>query len=321
MHIRRLTRINVRRLASAIVGAVVAVIVVPGALLGHVFSAAAATNRASHPQTLFVDALFTQSRSGGPEANHVGHQQIVSGVLRNAAGREVGRFAFTCTWIRSLPAGDAVEHCSGHGQTADGRLDFMGQTLAGDSTHMFAATGGTGRYRGARGTLVERGIGDTEALIDATLTARHGSTLTVATIPRPSANLAFLARADRLCTYASAQLAALPPFPYPSFDPLHPDPALLPNVGEYFTGPGDPRPTFRGLINALAALGMPPASPTAWTRVLDARRGALEVIAEQDSAALAANVRAFVQSVHDSSDAFRRIAISATVFGATECIL
>jgi hypothetical protein len=41
----------------------------------------------------------------------------------------------------------------------------------------------------------------------------------------------------------------------------------------------------------------------------------------QDNAALAANAPAFVKSVHDSDRAFRRIAITASVFGATGCVL
>ena len=145
--------------------------------------------------------------------------------------------------------------------------------------------------------------------------------LTVGTILRAAANQGFLHRANRLCTRASVQLAALPPFPYPGFDPLHPDPSLLPRIGAFFSGPGDPRPTFRALIRALAALGSPPASPSEWKRVLDARRAGISVMTEQDNAALTANVRAFVNSVHDNDRAFRRIAITSSVFGATGCVL
>jgi hypothetical protein len=55
--------------------------------------------------------------------------------------------------------------------------------------------------------------------------------------------------------------------------------------------------------------------------VLHARTAALAVIQEQDNAALAADVAAFVRSVHDTTNALREIAISATVFGATQCVL
>ena len=55
--------------------------------------------------------------------------------------------------------------------------------------------------------------------------------------------------------------------------------------------------------------------------MLHARGAELAVINEQDRAALAGDAPAFVQSVRDSISAFRRIAITATVFGMTRCVL
>jgi len=40
----------------------------------------------------------------------------------------------------------------------------------------------------------------------------------------------------------------------------------------------------------------------------------------QDRAALAGDVRSFVNSVHASAANFRAIAITATVFGVTRCV-
>jgi hypothetical protein len=82
-----------------------ALAVAAAALVGHASSASAAGAR--YPRTAFFDAIFTSVGSAGPDGDHVGHQQIVSGVLRNAAGRRVGRPAFTFTWMWVLSSGHA----------------------------------------------------------------------------------------------------------------------------------------------------------------------------------------------------------------------
>ena len=275
----------------------------------------------ARPRTVLFDATFTAQRTAGPDANHVGHRQIASGVLRNRIGRTVGRFAFTCTWTRILAGGDALERCSGFGRTADGRLEVAGPSRESEAVHSWKLTGESGAYRGAHGTALVRDIGDRESLITATVTPRPGTVLRVAVVVRPAANASLIAHADQICTRASRQLAALPPFPFSNFDPLHPDPGLLPQVGAFFTGPGDPRPIFQTLNARLRALGQPPAADGWWARMLHARGAELAVINEQDRAALAGDAPAFVHSVRDSISAFRQIAITATVFGTTRCVL
>jgi hypothetical protein len=291
------------------------------AALVSIAPASAAPARLARPRTVVFDATFTAQRTAGPDANHVGHRQIASGTLRNSTGRAVGRFSFTCIWTRILAGGDALERCSGSGSTADGRLDVAGPARESEAVHHWELTGEGGAYRGAHGTLLVRDIGDRESLITATVTPRAGTVLRVAIVARPAANASLIAHADHICTRASQQLAALPPFPFTDFDPLHPDSALLPQVGAFFTGPGDPRPIFQALITRLLALGRPPAGRGWWARMLDARGAELAVINEQDRAALAGDAPAFVQSVRHSISAFRRIAITAAVFGTTRCVL
>lgn len=283
--------------------------------------AASAAQPAPRGQTLFFDAIYTRARTAGPDANHVGHEQIASGVLRDAGGRNVGRFAFTCTWTRILAVGDALERCAGTGTTADDQVTVAGPARESDMTHTWRITNGTGAYHGARGTLLVRDLGPAETVITATVTPRRGVALRAGAIDRPAADTTFLAHANHICAQASRQLTALPPFPYPNFDPLRPDPALLPQVGAFFAGPGDPRPIFRTLYTQLRALGAPPANRSAWGRTLRARAAALTVINEQDAAALAANTPAFVNTVHASDRAYRQVAITATVFGAIRCVL
>jgi hypothetical protein len=283
--------------------------------------ASTAAARGARPLALLLDATFTAQRVGGPDASRVGHRQLASGVLRDRDGRPVGQFAFTCTWARILAGGDALERCSGFGRTADGRLAVSGPAREREAVHSWRLTGESGAYRGARGTALVRDIGDRESLVTATVTPRAGTVLRVAVVARPAANASLIADADRICTRASRRLAALPPFPFPDFDPLHPDPGLLPRVGAFFTGPGDLRPIFDNLDARLRALGRPPAGRGWWARVLHARGAELMVINAQDRAALAGDAPAFVHSVADSVTAFRQIAITATGFGTTRCVL
>jgi hypothetical protein len=200
-------------------------------------------------------------------------------------------------------------------------MDAAGPSESDSLTQAWRITGGTGAYRAASGSIFVRDLREREALITATVRTHGHVVLRAGRENRPRADDAFTAGANRLCRSAAAKLATLPPFPLPNFDPLHPDPASLPAVGAFFTGPGDPRPVLSALDSQLEGLGHPVAGRAGWRSVLAAREGELTVIAEQDRAALAGNLPAFVRSVHASAANFRQVAITATVFGVTDCVL
>lgn len=280
----------------------------------------AAAAPAPHVQTLFFDAVFTHAQTAGPGVTHVGHRQIVTGVLRDASDRRAGTFAFTCTWTK-VERGRASESCVASALTADGRLDAAGPSQSNSFTHKWRLEGGTGLYRDASGTVSVRDLGEREALLSVAVITPDYVDLHAGKLVRPSANDGFIAEANSLCRRAAAQLATLPPFPFATFDPLHPDPSVLPEVGAFFTGPGDPRPILAALNSGLRGLGEPARNGTVWRALLGARDQELRVIDEQNRAALAADVPMFVRSVHDSVANFRQIAITATAFGATRCIL
>jgi hypothetical protein len=166
-----------------------------------------------------------------------------------------------------------------------------------------------------------RDLATNDTLVDVTITPRHGVTLRAGAIPTPAANKAFRNTADTRCRDTSKTLAALPPFPFTDFDPLHPDPAVLPDVGRFFTGPHDPRPAYEQLREELIALGRPAAQRPTWARLVAAHAATLAIIQRQDDAALAADVAGFVKTVSDSSKNFRDIAVNATVFGVTDCVV
>ena len=282
-------------------------------------TAAAVATPGEHLQALFFDAIFTRAHTTGPGPAHVGHREMATGILHDATGRPVGSFSFTCTWTKVTPTG-ASERCRASALTSDGRLDAAGSSESSSETQAWRFTGGTGRYRDASGIVRVRDLGDREALLSAAVTTA-GGTLHAGEVSRPTANQRFIARAEDLCRRAGIALAALPPFPFANFDPLAPDPSKLPDVGAFFTGPGDPRPILRELDTTLHELGQPPRDSGAWRLVTRARDQELAIIDEQDRAALAGNVPVFLRSVHRSAANFRQIAISATVFGSTRCIV
>lgn len=289
------------------------------ATLGAALSPAPAAARARGARTLLFDAVVTHASSAGPGVAHVGHRQIASGLLRDAGGRPIGRFSFTCTWTR-VTSGGALENCVAIARTRDGRLDASGPARSSATTQHWTANGGTGGYRAARGSLLVRDLSERESLITATVTPGAGAALHAGTVSRPSANRGFIANADQLCRQAAGRLAALPPFPFHDFDPLHPDPSLLPLLGAFFTGPGDPRAILGALDAGLRELGQPPADRKAWTAALSARGIQLSVIDQQDQAALGGDVPGFVRTVHASSANFRAVAITASAFGVTRCV-
>jgi hypothetical protein len=247
---------------------------------------------ATPPPSLFLDATYTHVRT-------TAQRQVIGGVLRDRAGRPIGRFSATCTRT-------PLERCSAFGRTARGTIRLAGRSRASEIVHTWHVARATGAWRGVRGRASVADVSPKESLIGIGLAA--------------AANRRFIARADRACGRAGAQLAALPPFPFDGFDPLHPDPQLLPRVGAFFTGPGDPRPILRALDQRLRALGRPPAAQATWRRLIAARAHALANIEAQDGAALAADVPAFVATVRESSRTFRRVALAGMLFGAVGCV-
>jgi hypothetical protein len=291
------------------------------AVLPPAATAAGATRRPVRRQALVFDARVTHQTTAGPGPSHVGHTQIAGGVLRDSAGRAVGRFGFTCTWTRVLRGGAALERCHGVGRTSDGRLDVAGASRSDRDRNSWRVVGGDGAYSRARGTISLRDISDSEILLTAQVTPASEVALSAGAVNRPAANAHFVELANGICSRAATKLAGLPPFPFPHFDPLHPDLALLPQVGAFFTRVGDPRPILTTLELQLRSLGRPAAHASEWTDVLRARQGQTKLIATQDTAALAADAPEFVRTVRQSTSAFRKVALTASTFGATRCVL
>jgi hypothetical protein len=137
----------------------------------------------------------------------------------------------------------------------------------------------------------------------------------------PIAKRTFVAQAQRMCVHAKAQIAALPAFPFRNFDPIHPDPKTLVDVGKFFTGPGNEVPIGRSLLRRLQSLGTPPSGRRAWQRVLATFREFIAVIRREASAALRADVDTWVAAVRENRLLPRRLAVATRAFGAPRCAI
>jgi hypothetical protein len=137
--------------------------------------------------------------------------------------------------------------------------------------------------------------------------------------PSPTANASFIASAAAICARAREQLDVVPDFPFQHFDPLHPNSGVLPKVGRFFTGPGNELPILRRLNKQLYELGNPAIDRTGWRNVVGAIREFITVFEQEDEAALAADVPAWVKSVRLNRLAHKRLADATNAFAASGC--
>ena len=124
---------------------------------------------------------------------------------------------------------------------------------------------------------------------------------TTASIPASSASsrldAAFIARANAVCVRAKvATEKAHGRFPYSNFDPLHPDPELLPKVGAFFASSQAIADRVPG---ELQALGDPQKNAATWQRMLVLARQSRAIAHRQVAAAQASNAPAFVATVRE----------------------
>jgi hypothetical protein len=300
-----------------------------GVLMSTTACALSPGSAAARPatQTLVFDAVargsFVDLPPTGPSP---GDTEFSTARLRDAAGRFVGTARDKCVFTRVI-AHDVLERCSGSARTSEGTVTLAGVGHLYSMNPPWRVTGRSGAYKGANGMQVfaadipldpnvplAAGRGFSVAVIKVTSNRR----LHVGMVSRPAANATFIRRANAACNATEATVRRLPQFPFSSFDPFHPDPTLLPQVGRFFDRPARRR-LPRALLQTLKKLGQPPASGRVWQSVLAARNTLLANEAEQIKAALADDAPAFVRTVYQQSRDYNRMVFRSAVFGVQSC--
>jgi hypothetical protein len=289
-------------------------------------SPAGAATRATTLTLVFDVAGRTSFVDQPPAGPSPGDTEFFTGRVRDAAGRFVGTVRTTCVFTKMIP-NDMLERCSASGRTSEGTLSFGGVGHLQSMNPPWPVTGGTGAYKDTHGSLVfEAGIPVDPNLPLATgrlfsvavfkLATNHQ--LHVGVVPRPAANATFISHATAACDATNRQAITLPGFPFSTFDPFHPDPQILPQVGRYFDQPARRR-LPRALLTELEKLGQPPASSHAWRDVLGARQATLATETRQIKAALAGDAPAFVRTVYQQASDYNQLVFTSAVFGVQSC--
>lgn len=278
-------------------------------------------------QTLVFDALgkgsFLDRPPSGPSP---GDTEFFTGSLRDATGRFVGTAHSICVFTKVIP-NDVLERCSASGKTSEGTLAFGGIGHLESMNPPWQVTHGTGAYTGAHGKLVF----DVDIPLDANVPLAAGRLFNIAVfklaanqrlhvgvVARPAANGSFIRRANAACRVTEAKARRLPAFPFSSFDPFHPDPNLLPQVGRFLDQPAR-RGLPRVLLAQLQELGQPPATNGVWRNVLKARQAILTNETNQIKTALADAAPAFVRTIYQQARDYNQLVFTSAIFGVQAC--
>jgi hypothetical protein len=306
-----------------------ALLIMPALMLTAAGIGPSSASAASRPRTLTlvfdatVNNRFLDRAPAGPSP---GDTESATSRLRDATGRFVGTAHDRCVFTKVL-ANDVLERCSGSAKTRDGLVTLAGIGHLDSMNPPWRVIGRSGRYKGLRGEQVFAA----DIPLDPNVPLAAGrlfsvAVITVATkrriragvVPRPGANAHFIRRANAACSAIQTKASRLPGFPFPNFDPFHPDPNLLRQVGRFFDQPAR-RQLPLALLSRLQVLGPPAASRTAWRNVLTARRGLLKNEADQIRAALADDAPAFVRTVSKQSRDYNELVFASAIFGVESC--
>ena len=122
-----------------------------------------------NPSTIETEIIIISPRQGShiftgdsDQTDTAGVENKLSILLRNIAF--VGEDGGTCTVTRIASGGAATLHCLGTNSLPGGQISVQGLTAPGEPFEL-AITGGTGRYRKARGQVIGENTSPTEMSI------------------------------------------------------------------------------------------------------------------------------------------------------------
>ncbi len=114
---------------------------------------------------------------------------------------------------------------------------------------------------------------------------------------RPAIDPAFVAKVNAFCAAEAKQLPTnAHQFPYPQFDPSHPDLRTLPKVGAYLAAD---LPERHKLPTRLNALGEPATGRAQWHQIRSLALQENAIGTRQVTVALASQARAFTATAHE----------------------
>ncbi len=120
------------------------------------------------------------------------------------------------------------------------------------------------------------------------------------TADSPRVDAAFQARAAAVCKAAGDKLRAQGAFPFPDFNPEHPDPSKLGRIADY---EAKTVATERSWDAQLLALGQPSSGESAWNIFVERIGDAVKETAAQQVAAQHGDAAAFTRTFHELSSA------------------
>ena len=132
----------------------------------------------------------------------------------------------------------------------------------------------------------------------------------------PAVGALFASRAVTVCHAAYVQKKAVP-FPYPTLDPIQPDPSTFPGIARYEAA--HTVPAYKTWLDNMQALGQPPTGQVAWADLLAAIGSHLRSASEQQAAAQRGDVQTFVKDYYEGAKTQDDLLSAANAAGVPEC--
>jgi hypothetical protein len=127
-------------------------------------------------------------------------------------------------------------------------------------------------------------------------TTTHPTTSIASPTTATALEPAFIVRADAICARAKARIDTHGPFPYQTFDPLHPDVKLLPKIGGFFA---QNQSIADRVPIELRQLGSPQKAQALWREILALAKQSREIADRQITAAKGSDATRFVATVNE----------------------
>jgi hypothetical protein len=138
-----------------------------------------------------------------------------------------------------------------------------------------------------------------------------------ATASAPTVAGSIVGEVNEACRAQRAAYDERPDFPIEGFDPTYPDPEVLPEVGAYFEGSNS---VYEEFIARLEAIDAPPEEREELAAYLETSRSDFELAKEQQVAAKAKDVDAFVATLDRVIATTEQLNDQARALGAKDCV-